>query len=286
MTPEAEGAIVFECRGDRLLGILYPGARGLRKLGVLLVVGGPQYRIGSHRQFVLMSRTLAAAGYPVLRFDYRGMGDSDGEVRAFDEVDEDIRAAVDAFTSEIPGLAGIVIFGLCDGASAAMMYSAKDQRVRGMILANPWVRSETGEARAYLRYYYVQRLLQPEFWRKVFQGQFDVAGSVRDLLSKIRRSRGNHQAIEAGPGFVQRMARGFSAFEGRVLFLMSDNDLTAREFSDLCVASQSWRQLLARPQVQVQHLPMADHTFSSGDALGRAVQACTGWLEGVLRSVG
>ena len=48
------------------------------------MVGGPQYRVGSHRQFTLMARAFAAAGYPVLRFDYRGIGDSEGESRGFE----------------------------------------------------------------------------------------------------------------------------------------------------------------------------------------------------------
>ena len=39
---------------------------------MVIVVGGPQYRAGSHRQFTLLARHIAAAGYPVLRFDARG----------------------------------------------------------------------------------------------------------------------------------------------------------------------------------------------------------------------
>jgi len=52
--------------------------------GVLIVVGGPQYRVGSHRQFLLLSRRLAAEGHPVMRFDYRGMGDASGAMRGFE----------------------------------------------------------------------------------------------------------------------------------------------------------------------------------------------------------
>ena len=51
--------------------------------GVLIVTGGPQYRAGSHRQFVLLARFLAARGMAVLRFDYRGMGDSEGAPRDY-----------------------------------------------------------------------------------------------------------------------------------------------------------------------------------------------------------
>jgi alpha/beta superfamily hydrolase len=48
---------------------------------VLVIVGGPQYRAGSHRQFTLLARSLAEQGFAVLRFDYRGMGDSTGAMR-------------------------------------------------------------------------------------------------------------------------------------------------------------------------------------------------------------
>jgi uncharacterized protein len=74
MTGFAEEAITFACGDDQLLGILHHANGTPRRLGIVIVVGGPQYRVGSHRQFVLMSRAFAAEGYPVLRFDYRGNG--------------------------------------------------------------------------------------------------------------------------------------------------------------------------------------------------------------------
>ena len=61
--------------------------------GVVIVVGGAQYRVGSHRQFVQMARLLAAAGYPVLRFDFPGMGDSPGAPVAFEDSAPHIAAA-------------------------------------------------------------------------------------------------------------------------------------------------------------------------------------------------
>ena len=42
---------------------------------VLVVVGGPQVRAGSHRHFVQLARHLATHGHAVMRFDVRGMGD-------------------------------------------------------------------------------------------------------------------------------------------------------------------------------------------------------------------
>ena len=95
----SEKAVVFGFAGEQLVGVLARPecsdvAEGL-ELGVLVVVGGPQYRAGSHRQFLLLSRKVAEAGFPVFRFDYRGMGDSGGERRDFEAVSGDIGAAVE-----------------------------------------------------------------------------------------------------------------------------------------------------------------------------------------------
>src|SRR6185295_1875345 len=135
--PEPEGApvpfverpVLFECEGERLIGIIAvpePPAR----VGVLVVVGGPQYRAGAHRQFVYLSRRLAAAGIPAMRFDYRGMGDSTGAARTFEDCGPDIAAAIDALRANCPAVARVVLWGLCDAASASLDYwhSARDPR--------------------------------------------------------------------------------------------------------------------------------------------------------------
>ena len=141
MTQWSEEPTVFECAGERLIAVAH---RGHERIGVLVVVGGPQYRAGSHRQFVLMARQMAQEGYPVFRFDYRGMGDSEGAPRNFEAASDDIRAAIDAFIARAPYVSSIVLWGLCDAASACMMYAATDARVRGLIVANPWVHTEAG----------------------------------------------------------------------------------------------------------------------------------------------
>jgi hypothetical protein len=92
----AQQASTFACEGEWLVGIVSRPPQP-RPRGVLIVVGGPQYRVGSHRQFALLANRLAGQGTPVMRFDYRGMGDSSGESRDFEQVSPDLRAAVDAF---------------------------------------------------------------------------------------------------------------------------------------------------------------------------------------------
>ncbi|NND69017.1 MAG: hydrolase 1, exosortase A system-associated, partial [Halioglobus sp.] len=73
------------------------------------MVGGPQYRVGSHRQFTLLARHLAAQGFTSLRFDYSGMGDSEGVRARFDNVREDVEAALDALLAAAPGVRRVVL---------------------------------------------------------------------------------------------------------------------------------------------------------------------------------
>ena len=117
-----ERFVTFACEADTCVGVLSTPRHVPRPppIGVVIVVGGPQYRVGSHRQFALLGRALATAGIPALRFDYRGMGDSEGDARTFECVDRDIGCAIDALV-HATGATGVVLWGLCDGASASMM---------------------------------------------------------------------------------------------------------------------------------------------------------------------
>jgi exosortase A-associated hydrolase 1 len=247
---------------------------------VLVVVGGPQYRVGSHRQFVLMARALAESGFSVFRFDYRGMGDSEGGMRSFDDVGHDIAAAVEVFLREQPSLKSVVLWGLCDAASACVIYCKDDARVRGMILVNPWVRTLEGEARTRLKHYYLQRPFQRSFWRSVLSGKFNILRSAREFFGSVAESRPRSPRTNtpAPVSFVERMYDGLSSFRGSVLFLISERDLTAREFLDLCSESAAWKALVGRPSTRFTHLAGADHTFSTRHALDRAVDECRCWL--------
>ncbi|WP_020655376.1 hydrolase 1, exosortase A system-associated [Massilia niastensis] len=272
MQPE-ERALVIACGAARMIGILslpaQSGPPGVR--GVVIVVGGPQVRTGSHRQFTLLARALAAAGMPVLRFDYRGMGDSDGPVRNFEDVAEDLRAAIDCFQREVPGLREVVLWGLCDGAAASALYAPLDARVRGLALLNPWARTEEGAARATLKHYYRDRLLDARLWKKIASGRFDLLGAARSFVGVLRSALkpAGPAAAGAGPGDAQacgaalpeRLHGALARFDGQVLVLLSGADLTAQEFAGVAEAPH-WRRLMAAPRFVRRSLPKADHTCS------------------------
>ena len=282
-----ERGIGFACEGCWLYGVLSlpPEAAPPARRGIVLVVGGPQYRVGSHRQFTLLARELAQQGVPVLRFDYRGMGDSEGDLRDFLDVDADLRAAVDAFIGAVPDVREVVLWGLCDAASAAMLYAPQDSRVAGLVLLNPWARTEEGGARAYLKHYYLSRLMQAGLWRKILRGQFDYAGAARSFFSlcaNVMRAKdapvaASPQQATAEPSLPEQMLSGFARFQGRSLIIIGGADLTGREFLDMTRAP-AWRRLLRGKRVSQQTLPQADHTFSRPEWRDQVARWTGEWL--------
>lgn len=279
----AEIPLVFDCAGDQLVGVLHAGSKEAMT-GVVIVVGGPQYRVGAHRQFVLMARAFAAAGTPVLRFDYRGMGDSDGNVRSFDAVSKDIDVAISCLVTRTPSVKNIVLLGLCDAASANLIYVSRHDSVGGLILINPWVRTIESEAKSYLRYYYFQRLIQRSFWRKVIRGDLGFVNSFRDFVRSLQFARGqteyvSNAAESAEAHYLTRMLAGLKRFHGPILFVTSGRDLTAQEFLDLCKARGAWKHAISSPHSCHYRLRGADHTMSSRSDLRATIDTCLEWIE-------
>jgi exosortase A-associated hydrolase 1 len=191
------------------------------------------------------------------------MGDSAGEERDFEIVQDDIRAALDAFVDAVPGLTDVVLWGLCDGASAAAMYAPGDARVRGLVLLNPWVRTDDGVARTTLKHHYRDRLRSPEFWRKLARGQFDYAGSLSSMLKLVRTALAGRPPDQgATASLPERMRQGLHGFQGETLLVIGGADLTGREFCDVTGSTPAWKRLLATPRVTWRRLDEADHTFS------------------------
>lgn len=275
-----EQALSIPCQGEPLAGVLsLPEQVG--ELGVVIVVGGPQYRAGSHRQFVLLARHLAACGIATLRFDVRGMGDSGGPQRSFEDLDADLRAAIDALCQAVPAVRQVALWGLCDGASAALLYLDRqgDARVGALCLVNPWVRSVEGLARTHLKHHYRRRLLDPGFWRRVFTGKVGlraVSGLWSNLLLTL--GAGRKAAADEALGFRQRMARAWSRFPGRILLLLSEHDYTADEFRVALSDDPAWKGAQARAGVECHTLAGADHTLSSRAARESAERLTSGWL--------
>ena len=276
-----EDAALINCAGATLAAILtQPEAPA--DTGVIIIVGGPQYRAGSHRQFVHLCRALATAGYPAVRFDYRGMGDSSGEKRDFLAVDADIASMIDFMHARVPQVRNIVLWGLCDGASAALLYchATKDCRIKGLCLLNPWIRSEVSLAKTQVKHYYSQRLREKAFWLKLISGKVAataLTGLARGIKTAFFATKSKVAPSDFLP-FQVRMSQAWKNFNGPILLLLSADDFTAKEIAEHGKTSGSWSGLLEQPSVERQELSNADHTCSSAALRMVAEKQTVNWL--------
>ncbi len=263
--------LTFACRGATLAGVLHP-ATGTT--GVVIVGGGVQTRAGSHRGFVALADRLAAAGVPTLRFDRRGVGDSDGDDRGFRDSADDIAAAVAALRAQFPELTQVVGWGLCDGASALAL-NATALGLDGLILANPWTRDSDAPTdlppRAAVAARYRERLTSPREWLRLARHGFDLRKAARGLLRMVRPERAPHTA--------RQMAAALQASAGPSLILLSGRDATAQAFEALW-RSPSFRRLRARPDITLVTLAGATHTFARAEDAAAMAKASIDWISG------
>lgn len=262
-----ESVVTIGPPGAELIAVLSRPAdpAQTKPVGVVIVVGGPQTRVGSHRQFTIMARALAAAGHACLRFDYTGMGDSPGPKPDFEKAGPDIGRACDALLAHAPGCRRIALWGLCDGATAAIFHAQKDPRIAAVIAANPWARSEATRAQAIVSEHYGARLRSAEFWKKLLTGKVNVLAAGMEAVGNLLRARGAKAGAGSGQtseSLPDRLSRALASPAIPVRLQLSGSDLTAAEFEIAMKACGAIEQLRAG----ALRLGDADHTFSDPQA--------------------
>ena len=242
--------IAFECNGDTLIGTVDPGEAAT---GLLIVTGGNELRCGPYGSHAELAAKIAAAGFPVMRFDRRGVGDSSGYNGGFTTSADDIAAALATFRSACPRLKTIVAFGNCDGASALML--AQGRGCNALVLANPWTFEPEVDAaqeasaqpqmtpRA-IRAHYLRRLTDPRALLRLVTGKIKV-GQLAGSLARAAKPAPQQTAL------ARAMAEGIADFAGSVALLVAENDRTAQVFLS------NWQD--NDPRIRI--CPDAGHSF-------------------------
>jgi len=132
-----ETPITFHNHGQQLVGMIHKPEKENRSPAVLMLHGFTGTRIESHFLFVKMARRMSERGYFVMRFDFRGSGESQGEfsdVTIPGEID-DARKAL-SWLRQHPRVdpARVVLLGLSMGGCVAASVAGTDERIAGLIL--------------------------------------------------------------------------------------------------------------------------------------------------------
>lgn len=213
-----ESAVSFtNASGVRLHGVLHrpeaiaPGAPALVWLSA-----GQKPRQGAWRVNVLLARHVAASGAPVLRFDFEGLGDSEGEryhgrpVMDFyglvqtGAYRQDVLAAANFLLGEV-GPRPLVLGGLCGGAASALFAAPMlGKRVRSLALIDLPVTISSSARQQFLEQnpealvrarpdvadtvmaLYARKALDPDAWRRFARGESNPKLFAEALRVKAR----------------------------------------------------------------------------------------------------
>lgn len=256
----------FACTDATLAGTL---DHADNSVGMVIVTGGSQTRIGSHRMFERLALRVAEAGHPCFRFDRRGVGDSDGGDPGYRGNGSDIAAAVAAFRKSCPEIRIVVGFGLCDGGTS-LAFSGASSGLSGLILVNPWfVEAESGAPpAAAIRHHYRKQMFSREGWKKILTGSISYDKLLRGVAKILRREKQASLAAE--------MAAALAAGGLPVEMILASNDATA------IAAADAWKSVsgkLGSLRTHVTRIESDSHTFARPDDFPALLAATLGAIQ-------
>ncbi len=229
----------FAVAGTPLTALLYEPAQGTVERLVVLLHGWSGYRIGPGRLLTEAARELARSGYAALSFDFRGRGDSAGDVAetTLQTMIADAVAIVPA-ALEATGAATATLLGLCSGSEVAVGAGLSDSRIDSLVLWSAPIfggeltlerRARRGRTAALG---YLRKVFRAETWAKLVGGRLNWK-LIRRALSGGRSTEAAAAEAAGGKPDPAAQMRAFDAFAGRMLLVYGTGDPEAppsREF--------------------------------------------------------
>lgn len=302
--------IEFEnARGQLLRGILHePETRAARGVCILLLSPGVKGRVGPHRLYLKLAARLVPMGFHVLRFDYHGLGDSEGELaeRVLADMYNSIQAgryvgdtvAAMDWMQRNHGIRRFVGSGLCGGSISALITAESDRRIECLLgIGLPtvleggpenWARILTQQQVASLRESYVRKVLDPKSWLRLLSGRSNYQALWRVMRHRPARAKKTAAAASAPPAKADidstnpRFATAFLAMlhsRRPMLLLFSGADRLHGQFQENFEAHQADRLLSLRDLYEVHVVPDANHVLSDPAWVAELLQVSVRWLD-------
>ena len=294
--------------GQKLVGTLHAPEPGTpRRPCVVLLSPGVKMRVGPGRLYVPLTQALTGLGHPVLRFDFFGLGDSEGELAETMLADIynhiEVGRYVDDTLAAIAWLRAhghdrFVLGGLCGGAITALLAAQREPAVIGLLslgmtgtlasnAATPG-KYLTGKQLDGKRSQYFRNLMKPRsLWRFVtFRSDYGtIWHSMKRLVVKPKvkpvvaadpvaplEQRGNANPLFP-PAYLDFLQRG-----GKALMIFSEKDRLWSEYEEKF--EQPFAELLKPLEAQIEKhvIANANHVMSLGEWQREMVDVSRNWL--------
>lgn len=246
--------------------------------GVVLLNSGILHRVGASRLYVQIARTLAGHGFPALRFDHSGVGDSavrrdDGSF--LESAIDEARAAMDLLEAR-RGAERFILAGLCSGSDMAYWSALEDDRVAGLAQIDPFVY----RTRRFLVGYYLPRLLSPLAWGR------SIRARTKHLLNRLRPGTEGDaaEAVWVAPEYTRKfpprdeVARGLGKLRKRgVAFWVFISGDMSGHVSYASQYEESFPEVEFGDGLVVEFNPEANHTVTGLAHQKQVVEGIEKW---------
>lgn len=301
-------AVTFEnTNGQRLFGILEEPANARTDVAVVLLSPGVKMRVGPNQLYRAISRIFTDEGFCVLRFDFSGLGDSEGEIeerrlhKVYNSIVDgayvgDTIAALD-WLQRRTGCQKAIAAGLCGGAVTGLLAAQRDSRIKALFCLGIPVTFEGGEE-DYWRYVtegelknmegrYFRNLRRGKSWIRflTFRSDYRI---IFKMLTRFFKERLNPSPAPEQPAAPKKHSNlnpkfspAFFAFiaEKRPMLLMfGSQDRWRAEFIEKFEQANQEKLSEYRDRYQFVTIPDANHILSSPDAQDQLKQTLQSWL--------
>ena len=273
---------------------------------IVLLSAGIKMRVGPHRLYNRMTSHFNELGFSVFKFDYVGLGDSEGELdralltQVYNDIEKGrfVNDSVDALNwiAHEQHFTSFILGGLCGGAITALLTAQIDIRAVGVLSLGMTTTLSMGDTArteyasqgelAALRKSYLKRALDIKSWLRLLSFQSDfkaIAKSFGQAFAHNKPSFAGPRALESikptnanslfPPAFFD-----VTLSERPILLIFGESDRTYWDFDEKFAVPYAAQLAQVKQHFELHVVKEANHVFSFREWEDDMLLAATAWL--------
>ncbi len=305
---------ISNSNGQKLLATIHaPASRNANLPAVVLLSPGVKMRVGPGRLYVPLTTALNSLGHLVVRFDFYGLGDSEGELEealladVYNNIEvgryvDDTRCVL-AWLRREYGADSFVLGGLCGGAITALLAAEQEPQVVGLLSIGMTVTlaSNAATPAKYLtqseldvrRRGYYRRMMDWHAWWRLITLQSEYGVIWRSLKQLLGRRAANRSVSAGGAAATAGVAdqrgnanplfpRAYLSFlrrGGAALMLFSEKDRLFAEYEEKFRQPFEQELIDLQSRVTTHVVKNANHVLSFGEWQADMVTTSVMWMK-------
>ncbi len=301
-------AVTFPNRdGVKLFGTLHTPASQAPNLPVIVLLSpGVKMRVGPHGLYNRMTERFNSLGFAVFKFDFVGLGDSEGEldrellVEVYNDTENGafVNDSIDAldWLERTYKYKSFILGGLCGGAITALLTAQADDRTQGVLSLGMTTtlamgarertrHASQGELEA-LRKGYLKKALDIKSWMRLLSLKSDFGTILRSFKQAVVKKRAVAQPVNPEDSKQQSNSNPlfapafFDVAQSKrpILLIFSGSDRLYWEFDEKFAQPYAKQLADVSGDYELHVVEDANHVFSFREWEQAMLQASESWL--------